>query len=177
MFKSAFYYDEWIDAPLESENQNNGAPLNSFFPNNVHNLKNYVVEDNPEPIINNGKLLYNIYSYDYSKAVSVLGQRAMIMLIRREIDNVFNYYIIRVINLLAHEQSSVYKDFYVSEVNECIGLNIENEDAVQSIITFSLLCDSSIYRYEARLTEKITINTEHSYWNDHKNYLIANVTQ
>jgi hypothetical protein len=143
--KSAFLYDEWTDIPVERKNPNDTMA-----------------------IINDGRLLYNIYSYDYDTMISVMNQHGIVMLIRYDITFDANkmqsqqqngrfiksplsgaskpgiknesgngYYILRVINLLAHEESMVYRDFQIMNVNECPSINFIDE--FECSMTISIL--------------------------------------
>jgi len=47
----------------------------------------------------------------------------------------------------------------------------------QSRVVFSVLCDSSIYKFSVSLKEEISINPSHDFWKNEDNYLIVNVTQ
>lgn len=173
--KDAFMYDEWKDSPTTIDSPL--GPKQHLIYGTILNNEDDPTDPDPLPIINSGRLLYNVYTYDYDNAITVLDQRVMGMLIYRDVDNVYNYYILRIINLATHEKSMVYKDFYLFDVNQCVSLILEESFAGSNSVVFTLLCDASIYRYYVTLTEIITVNVQHSYWEDPNNYLIINVTQ
>jgi len=145
--KDAFYYDEWIDeATVENithrgmdsfmcpqtlklqvskiQHGHSGIADAKFdkYTSHPHDTLKSINEDNDDlkslQIISNGKLLQNIYSYDYKDSITVLNQKVMGILIKREIDSVYNYYILRIINLMTHGNSTVYKDYYINDVYE-----------------------------------------------------------
>ena len=106
-----------------------------------------------------------------------MNPRVLAMLIKNEVSPGFHYYILRVMNQMTHANSIVYRDYLISNVSECVSINIEEDNSDSSIITFSILCDSTILVYLIQVKENLKINVMHEYWSNPNNMLIVNVTQ
>ena len=162
--KAAFNYDDWDfdTVPLTFSNLNESNKINF---------------KESKSVIQTGRILQNIYSYDYSRAEFVMNEKVMGILLKNHIDKIFSYYVLRIINLLTHEQSMVYRDIYIFDANEWIGLNLEEQNSYEWTMMFSISWDSAIFKYSVSLKEEFVINPKHTFWNDPRNRLYANVSQ
>ena len=166
--KAAFEYDDW-----------NFETVSDLLPfTSKHNLDaiKYNLKDS-KPVVQSGRILQNIYTYDYMDAEFIMNEKMMGILLKNHVDNIFSYYIIRIINLLTHEQSMVYKDIYILDANEWISLNLEEENSHEWTVIFSLLWDSAVFKYEVHLKEEFTINPKNDFWKDPEYRLFANISQ
>lgn len=132
---------------------------------------------NETTIVTDGRLLIDYYNYDYQNAFSVASTSVIAMVIKRQVAPFFSYHMLRIYNLMTHADSIIYRDFLIDNVTECISISIEDDNSESALITFSLLCDSTILKYVVSLREDLTINTAHPYWQQKDAYLVVNVSQ
>ena len=174
--KAAFEYEDWFDASQYNDYQlenNDDADLYYYSVNNYVN----------ESIVHNGRLLINYFYYDLQNSIYLANERVLIILLKENVQNLYEFYMLRIFNLITHGDSIVYRDYFLYNTSDCTSmgfyddtnLNFTLEDSYGSINIY-LMCNAAIRLYTISLCEEIFVNVKNEYW-ENNDEIKVNVTQ